>query len=272
MRIKASHAIIVAISYLPSMAFVVASQSNKLEPSPGVGITERMTTKWIDRKVLENYRQGDFAVMALDNPLLAGAYLHVASHMGSHIIRGNPPRDDFEWAAYEDLKRRGDGVALLLLRLCAENQYSTAEGQIISMVSYTPEINSEPFLEYIRKAIMERGQLLGSDNCSYFGYFLARFGTPSDTALLKKWGQDRPYVAADMDALIRRAAIDRGDAIIPELPLRKHSEENQAGDSVEKAPSSSSSNGWWLPVLLSCLALVLSLIILSLRAKLKRSR
>ncbi len=62
MRTKANHSVIVATLYLSSLAFAIAGQSDKLAPSPGVGISRRMTTKWIDRKFLENYRQGDFEV------------------------------------------------------------------------------------------------------------------------------------------------------------------------------------------------------------------
>lgn len=258
----------VALASKLFLSLAEAAPSNKLDPSPGVGISRPRTTPAVAPKTLEKYRESDFAVMVLDDPLLAGAYLHVAEHMESHIIRTNPPRDDYEWAAYEDLKKRGNTAAPLLLRLCAENYDSRIEGLIISMVSYTPEISPEPFLEYIRKAIIERGLSLGP-TWSYFGYFLARFGDSSDQELLRKWGRDRPYLAEGIADLIRRTAIERGDAVIPNLPTVSPAEGTNSGP---PNPLPSNSNHLRTPVFLGCVLILLLLAILIRRAKTKRSR
>lgn len=144
----------------------------------------------VSSSVLENLGAEDLARMTLDDPVLKAAYVSVL--MGS-FEQMEPPQE----LALADMRRRGEAVSPMLLKLISENQENRIEFAILGKVEALDTVSIEPFLEYARKLLRERTKTMSGEAGGVACYTLSRHGTKDDVALLEWVIEERPYVASE---------------------------------------------------------------------------
>lgn len=140
--------------------------------------------------LVENLRAEDLAKMTLDDPLLKWAYAEVFLRCMGPFEQLEPPQE----LALADMRRRGEAVSPMLLKLISENQENRIEFSILGKIGYLDTVRIEPFLEYARRLLRERTQTMTGEAAGAAAYILARHGTKEDEALFEEVIKVRPYV------------------------------------------------------------------------------
>ena len=159
-----------------------------------------------------------FSKLSLDAPSLKRAYLFVFSTAGSGPLYFKQPELT---AALSDMRRRGDSVTPMLIKLMNENHETGFEMCVLMRISRVGNIEMEPYLEYSRELLRERTQTMNAGLAEVASMLLSSKGTEEDIELLKWVIETRPYVAApvsrELGHLKRRFGLPK-----PELrpPLR----------------------------------------------------
>ena len=145
--------------------------------------------------LVENLKSEDLARMTLEDPLLKWAYAEVFLRSMGRFEQLAPPQE----LALADMRRRGEAVSPMLLKLISENQENIIESAILVKIGFLDTVRVEPFLEYARKLLRERTQTMTGESAGVAAYILGRHGTHEDEALLEWVINERPYVAYTMD-------------------------------------------------------------------------
>ena len=144
------------------------------------------------------------AKMSSDDPLLKYAYMDV-------FLRNVGGLDNLEpeqALVLADMRRRGEAVTLMLLKLAADNQETIYESALLSRIDQVKTVNLDPYLEYARNLLRERTQTMSASVAGCAASFLSRHGSKDDVELLRNVMEQRPYVADSvtrkLDGLVRR--------------------------------------------------------------------
>lgn len=172
-------------------------------------------------------RQGDdltgmdeaaFAKLSIEDALLKRAYHSVFSTAGSGPLYFTQPELT---AALTDMRRRGDSVTPMLIKLMNENQETGFETCVLIGISKVGNIELDPYLEYSRKLLRERTQTMNAGLAEVASMLLSSKGTEEDIELLKWVIETRPYVAdpvnRELGHLKRRLSLPKPE---PRVPLR----------------------------------------------------
>jgi hypothetical protein len=144
----------------------------------------------VNSTVLENLGAGDLEKMSLDDPVLKSAYVEVFLRSWGAFKQLEPPQE----LALADMRRRGEAVSTMLLKLISENQENRIEDAILIRIEHLDTVRIEPFLEYARRLLRERTQTMTGEAAGAAAYILARHGTKEDEALFEEVIKVRPYV------------------------------------------------------------------------------
>jgi len=177
-----------------------------LAVSKDYGISRRMTTQLVDESKLRDLREQDYSKMSLEDPLLQSAYVLVFLHV-KDVKTGGGLRPEL-MAAFKDLKRRGDSVTPLLLKLMKENPYSRLESGALA-ACYIDAIDPKPLVEYARSALTTRWDTLPPGFVGSIAHLLIRKGIPSDLDLLREVVRKRPYLTDTIESEINAAKRPR---------------------------------------------------------------
>lgn len=149
--------------------------------------------------LVDNLKAEDLAKMSLDDPLLKYAYYRVFSARSYGFQRLAPPQE----LALADMRRRGEAVSPMLLKLMAESQENVIEDSILTQIEYLGTVRIEPFLDYARRLLRERTQTMTVDSAGVATHVLGRHGTKEDEALLEWVLKERPFVAYDVNKSLK---------------------------------------------------------------------
>ena len=181
--------------------------------------------------LVTNLKAEDLAKMTLDDPLLKWAYARVFLDSMGPFEQLEPPLE----LVLADMRRRGEAVSPMLLKLISENQENNIESSILGKVGYLDTIRIAPFLEYARKLLRERTQTMTDYAAGAASYILGQHGTKEDEVLFEWVIKVRPYVAPDLtkDLKILR---DRLNPHQPESrPVRRETPSSNAGSDARSA-------------------------------------
>ncbi|RYZ91287.1 MAG: hypothetical protein EOP06_07030, partial [Proteobacteria bacterium] len=120
--------------------------------------------------LLYNLGAEDLEKMSLDEPLLKYAYARVFMDSMGPFEQLEPPLD----LVLADMRRRGEAVSPVLLKLIEENRETRIESSVLAKIDHLETVRLEPFLEYARKLLRERTQ---SEVVAVASGLLARRGT-----------------------------------------------------------------------------------------------
>lgn len=200
---------------------------------------------------IENLSAEDLAKMTLDDPVLKYAYAQV-------FLRSMGPFEQLEPSqelALADMRRRGEAVSPMLLKLISENRENRIEFSILGKVGYLDTVRIEPFLEYARTLLRERTQTMTGGAAGVASTVLGQYGTLEDEDLLVWVIEERPYVAALLEKDLRnlRARLNPQPESRPErreIPTSNAGSNARsaegAGDHPQNWVSSTSQTKTWL--------------------------
>ncbi len=158
------------------------------------GISKSFNNAWADLESDRALREKDYRKMPIDDERLKAAYFDVFQHPLIFLRAGPPRESNSQFDALLDMKRRGVEATPMLMEMCRENPYTPLEASVLGNLPALPEIPPEPFLEYARTGVKERGDMATHYAGSY-ATLLASEGTAADVAMLKAWAKQRPIVA-----------------------------------------------------------------------------
>jgi len=141
--------------------------------------------------LVKNLRAEDLAKMTLDDPLLKWAYANVFLRSMGQFEQLAPPQE----LALADMRRRGEAVSPMLLKLIEENRETPIEHSVLGDIENLGTVHLEPFLEYARKLLRERTR---SDVVAEASRLLARRGTKEDAELFEWVLTQRPFAVTDL--------------------------------------------------------------------------
>jgi hypothetical protein len=141
--------------------------------------------------LLNNLGAEDLAKMSLDDPLLKWAYANVFLRSIGPFKQLEPPLE----LVLADMRRRGEGVSPMLLKLIEENRETRIESSILGHIEHLDTVRIEPFLEYARKLLRERTR---SDVVGEASGLLAQRGTKEDVELFEWVLTQRPFAVTDL--------------------------------------------------------------------------
>lgn len=186
--------------------------------------------------LLDNLKAEDLAKMSLDDPLLKYAYYRVFA--GSIGDFNQMPRMAPQLKlVLADMRRRGEAVSPMLLKLIEENQESVIESAILSKIEYLDTVRIEPFVGYARRLLRERTKTMTIYSAPVASALLARHGTKEDEALLEWVITEWPFMASEFtdDLKILRARLNP-----PQLESRpERREKPSSGTGNDSRPATS---------------------------------
>lgn len=144
------------------------------------------------------------AKMSLDDPLLKYAYFDVLGN----ALQGLGTSEPEQALVLADMRRRGEAVTPMLLKLANENQETGIESAILDRIDQVGTVNLAPYLEYSRNLLRERTQTMNASLAGCASGLLSRHGSKEDIKLLERVLEERAYVATfvsdSLKALKRR--------------------------------------------------------------------
>lgn len=158
------------------------------QPGPYRPMSPEM--KSVDRALLDDLSADDLAKLSLDEPLLKWAYACVFLNSMGPLEQLSPQEE----IALADMRRRGEEVSPILLKLIEENQETRIEMSILGKIEYLDTVRLEPYLEYSRRLFRERTGTMNATVAEIASGTLARHGTKEDGELLEWVLKERPYV------------------------------------------------------------------------------
>jgi hypothetical protein len=141
--------------------------------------------------LLDNLGAEDLAKMSLDDPLLKWAYANVFMRLVVPFEHMESPLE----LVLADMRRRGEAVSPMLLKLIEENRETHIESSVLGNIELLDTVRIEPFLEYARKLLRERTR---SDVVAEASGLLARRGTKKDVELFERVLTQRPFAVTDL--------------------------------------------------------------------------
>jgi hypothetical protein len=212
----------------------------------------------ISRKpdLVRNLRAEDLVKMSLDDPLLKWAYACVFLRSMGPLEQLEPPQE----LALADMRRRGEAVSPMLLKLMSEHEENIIEDAILVKIAHLDTVRIEPFLEYARRLLRERTQTMTAYSAGSASSILGHHGTREDEALLEWVIKERPFVASVLTKALQnlRARLDPQPKVDPEprperreIPIGNSDSDARSAESVkdhpqEKASATSQAKPWLL--------------------------
>lgn len=153
-------------------------------------------------ELLENLGAEDLAKMSLDDPLLKYSYYRV---FGGSIGDFNQMKQMAPQLklVLVDMRRRGEAVTPMLLKLIEENQESVIESAILTHIQYLDTVRIEPFVDYARRLLRERTKTMTVQSALNASGLLARHGTKEDEALLEWVITEWPFLTSEFTKDLR---------------------------------------------------------------------
>jgi hypothetical protein len=182
--------------------------------------------KAVNSSVLENLGAEDLEKMSLDDPVLKKAYVQV--FFSWRFKQLEPPQE----LALADMRRRGEAVSPMLLKLMSENQENGIEDQILLNIEHLDTVRIEPFLEYARSLLRGRMKTMTAEAAGAAAYALARNGTSEDQALLELVISTRPYMASTIGTELKLLTARLDPSPFESRPERREIPLSNAGKGV----------------------------------------
>jgi hypothetical protein len=132
------------------------------------------------------------AKMSLSDPLLKYAYMIVFMSSAGTLDNLEPEQA----LVLKDMRRRGDSVTPMLLKLAMENQETGYECALLDRIDEVGTINLDPYLEYSRNLLRERTQTMSASLAGCASKLLSRHGSKEDIEILERVLEERTYVAS----------------------------------------------------------------------------
>jgi len=190
--------------------------------------------------LLYNLGAEDLAKMSLDDPLLKYAYYRVFA--GSIGDFNQMPRMAPQMKlVLADMRRRGEAVSPMLLKLIEENQESVIESAILTHIQYLDTVHIEPFVDYARRLLRERTKTMTDRSALNASGLLARHGTKEDEALLEWVSGEWPFMASEFTKDLRnlRARLNPPQPV--SRPERREKPSSEPGSDARPSTSSNES-------------------------------
>ncbi len=161
---------------------------SRRRPDPGRPMSPEMRA--VNPYDVDKLKEEDLAKMSLGDPLLKYAYVEVFTRSMNHLHQMGAQQE----LALADMRRRGESVSPMLLKLIEENQETRIESSVLGHIGDLGTVRLEPFLEYARKLLRERTQ---STVVAYASGLLASHGTKEDVELLEWLLKQQPFAVTD---------------------------------------------------------------------------
>lgn len=154
--------------------------------------------------LLDNLGAEDLAKMTLDDPLLKWAYASVFLRSTGPLEQLEPPLE----MVLSDIRRRGEAVSPMFLKLIEENRESRIESSVLGQIEHLGTVDIAPFLEYARKLLRERTR---SDVVAEASGLLAQRGTKDDIELFERVLRQGPFAVTDLTGNLKilKARLDQ---------------------------------------------------------------
>jgi hypothetical protein len=190
--------------------------------------------------LLFNLKAEDLAKMSLDDPLLKYAYYRIfAGSIGD--FNQMPQMAPQLKLVLADMRRRGEAVSPMLLKLIEENQESVIESAILGGVQYLDTVRIEPFLDYARRLLRERTKTMTIYSALDASGLLAQHGTKEDEALLEWVITEWPFVASSVSKDLRNLRARLNPPQPESRPERREKPSSKPGNNSRPATSSDES-------------------------------
>jgi hypothetical protein len=204
--------------------------------------------------------EADFAKLSLEDVLLKRAYHSIFNTaVGGNFITIPPQLN----GALSDMRRRGNGITPMLIKLMNENHETGFEMNVLNIIPNVGNLDLEPYLNYARDTLRERTQTMNAGVAQVSAILLARKGTKEDAELLRWVIEERPYVAEvvipELNTLNNRLGLPT-QKTQPSLNDKPNTSEPQSSSPprIEQKPSTAvatkklESGGWivWTLVIL----------------------
>ena len=184
----------------------------------------------VNSSVLENLGAEDLETMSLDDPVLKKAYVQIFLRSW-RFKQLEPPQE----LALADMRRRGEAVSPMLLKLMSENQENRIEDQILLNIEHLDTVRIEPFLEYARSLLRGRMKTMTAGAAGAAAYTLARNGTREDQALLELVISKRPYMASTIGTELKLLTARLDSSQFESRPERREIPTSNTGSDARRA-------------------------------------
>ena len=205
------HRTIISWFFIFSLFSSANSESKKNHAGPSRPYSADLASADIDE--LKGLDETTFSKLSPEDPLLKRAYhfVFLAAVAGNfHTI----PTELH--GALSDMRRRGDAITPMLLKLMNENQETGLEICVLVGISNVGNIDLEPYLHYARKLLRERTQSMSAGVAGTASILLASEGNKEDAALMKWVMESRPWLAdsvtRELDSLNRRLGLPKQES------------------------------------------------------------
>jgi hypothetical protein len=230
------------------------------QPGPYRPYSDELESSNIELKGLDEHA---YSQMSLDDIRLKTAYVEVFLSTFGDFFPLKPELN----AALTDMRKRGDSITPLLLKLMDENQETGFEFSLLLDIPRVETIKLEPYLDYARNVLRERTHTMSAGLAGSAAQLLAHHGTKEDAELLKWVMETRFYVkdsiTRKLDELNRRLGLPKQSTGVSlsnnqietqSLEAKEQTNAQQPSPNVEKVSRSLSWVAW----------ILLSIVILSL--------
>ena len=194
---------------------------------------------------LKGMDEAAFAKLSIDDPLLKRAYHDVFNTAVAGNLNMTLPELK---AALSDMRRRGDTITPMLLKLMNENQETGLEVCVLVGISNVGTLNTEPYLEYARNILSKRTHTMSASLAGAASVLLSLEGTKEDAMLMDWVMEQRPWLAASVklgfDELNRRLGLPKRESRLPLKERRSTSESpnGTSGGMEHKTPAVTAAN------------------------------
>jgi hypothetical protein len=149
----------------------------------------------VGRGQLERLNDEDYAQMDINDPRLKFAYSTVFHTTIAGEFEALP---DHLQRALRDLRRRGNTVTPMFMKLLEANRDTTFEISLLATIGYVKSIDVAPFADYARRVLTERTSTMSASLAGVSAILLSEQGGKDDLELLRQVIAKRPYVAASI--------------------------------------------------------------------------
>lgn len=199
----------------------------------------------INKHDLRGMDEAAYATMSLDDLRLHNAYASVMQCFRWGEFQAADPE---YVGALADMRKRGNLVTPLMLKLLDENQETGFECSALANIDAVGTLDLAPYLAYARNVLRERTHTMSAVLAGCAASLLATHGTKEDVDLLRWVMETRPFVedsvTRKLDSLNRRLGLPKQESRLP-LKERRSTSESPNGTSAgmeNKTPAVTAAN------------------------------
>lgn len=187
------HKLIISVLFLGLAVHVNADVDMKPPDENLIGRHRPLSEEYrrFDSDDLRGMTAEKLGSMPLEDPLLRYAYMSIFFRN----LREPDTLAPEEAVVLEDMRRRGDSIAPLLLELARQNQDSIFERALLGNIADVGNLDLDPYLEYARELLRDRTQTINYNLAMNASRLLENHGGKQDLALLEQVISERSYVA-----------------------------------------------------------------------------